>query len=156
MNFLLRSPQPAASELPPPVKEKNADSNAFAKPATALEGLINEDPFRQSEASEDKGEINGIGSPDGVFRGQSSIADVPIVDKHLDVSEEEGWIIIPCSMSSSLYITMPQHCSKTSSQLRIWMDMCNYVRVSKFLGPGALHEELMTEFGHRYTNTSKY
>ncbi|PKI55986.1 hypothetical protein CRG98_023614 [Punica granatum] len=95
MNFLLRSPQPAASELPP-VNESSADANHVSKPVTTLEGLISEDPFPRYEVSEDNGESDGVRSSDGILTGPSSTADVPIVDKHSDVSEEEGWITIPC------------------------------------------------------------
>lgn len=79
--------------------ENNPDSNPLSKPVTSLEGLVADDPFPRYEASEDNGEFDAVGSSDGIFTGH---ADVPTVDKHLDVSEEEGWITIPCSMFYSL------------------------------------------------------
>lgn len=98
MNFLLRSTQPAPPELPT-VNENNTEANTLSKPVTSLEGLVADDPFPRYEASEDNGEVNGVESSDAIITGPSSTADIPIVDKHSDVSEEEGWITIPCSMS---------------------------------------------------------
>lgn len=101
MNFLLWSTQPAPSGLPP-VNENNAGPNPLLRPMSTLESLITDDPFPSYESSEDKREIDSLGSSDGLSMGQSLTADVLFMDKHSDVSEEEGCITIPCSMSSSL------------------------------------------------------
>ncbi|KAK4762817.1 hypothetical protein SAY86_008585 [Trapa natans] len=96
MNFLLRSTQPAAAPELPTVNENNTKISPLLKPVTALEGLISDDSFPRYETSEGNGEVDGAGNPDMITTGPSSTADIPILDKHSDVSEEEGWITIPC------------------------------------------------------------
>jgi len=102
MNFLMRTtthvysdrekPSSTAATTPtkapaPTIPEPRADG------VSSLESLIAEDPYLQ------------VGRFDGVVDGENgalrftSKNDASVLAKHLDVSEEEGWITIPYSMS---------------------------------------------------------
>ncbi|XP_059655917.1 uncharacterized protein LOC132302927 isoform X2 [Cornus florida] len=99
MNFLLRSSQTAAAEQPS-VQESQADINHVPKPMSTLEVLIAQDPFPpMSRAGDHGGETDGIGGQNGgaVGRGRSAKSDPPIVENHMDVAEDEGFITIPYS-----------------------------------------------------------
>ncbi|KAK1425933.1 hypothetical protein QVD17_21298 [Tagetes erecta] len=94
MNFLgLRSQSTAAlppQALPPQVQ---AEPNN-RKPTTTLEDLVAEDPFPLASLVESFD--GGIVSENGTFGGISAKNGAPVVDKHIDVCKEEGWITIPC------------------------------------------------------------
>ncbi|KAJ7953751.1 Heat-inducible transcription repressor [Quillaja saponaria] len=95
MNFLMRSTTHVASE-PPSVNESLADTSYTSKSGPTLEGLIAEDPYPQYSTVEDcEGETDGTGGENGSRAGINSKNDSSVVAKHLDVSEEEGWITIP-------------------------------------------------------------
>lgn len=92
MNFLYRTAQPAAPELPR-ISEQDHHVDALQKPATTLEGLIAGDSYQPSSAhSEDVAANNGPGHT----RGDPSSLKNPIpLGTHADVAEDEGWITIP-------------------------------------------------------------
>ncbi|KAJ6721803.1 hypothetical protein OIU85_024852 [Salix viminalis] len=86
MNFLLR---PTTHQV---IKEQvSAPVSAHESPAPAvtLEGLIAEDSFPQSEVR-DMG-IGGENGSDAATKTDSLL----VLENHSDVSEEEGWIVIP-------------------------------------------------------------
>lgn len=96
MNFLLRSNQTAVPELPP-VQEFQAEAKHMSKPASTLEGLIAEDPFPvNTSASDPDGRNDGVGSENSSFGGLNQKNETPMMENHIDVSEEEGWVTIPC------------------------------------------------------------
>ncbi|XP_024990399.1 uncharacterized protein LOC112524689 isoform X2 [Cynara cardunculus var. scolymus] len=102
MNFLgLRSQQTAAQvpQAPPPqtlLPQAQAEPNN-RKPTTTLEDLVAEDSFPLASLIDNfDGRSEGTGSENGAFGGLSTKNGAPIVDKHIDVCEEEGWITIPC------------------------------------------------------------
>lgn len=101
MNFLMRStshvysdrekpstiPEPRADALPPPLPIPHPPIQG----SNSLESLISDDPYAQYSTVEPfEGEIEGE---------NGSSQDLA---KHLDVSEEEGWIAIPYSMCYTL------------------------------------------------------
>lgn len=96
MNFLgLRSQSTAAlppQALPPPLQPEPNNR----KP---LEDLVAEDPFPLASLVETfDGRVGGgIVSENGTFAKNGA---PPVVDKHIDVCKEEGWITIPCSTPS--------------------------------------------------------
>uniref|UniRef100_A0A5B7B8W0 Uncharacterized protein n=1 Tax=Davidia involucrata TaxID=16924 RepID=A0A5B7B8W0_DAVIN len=95
MNFLMRSTQTAVPEQPP-VQDYQTDGNYMSKHATTLEGLIAEDPFPQNSTSEDHdGETDGAGGENGGVLDPSSKNDSSIVENHIDVTEDKGFITIP-------------------------------------------------------------
>ena len=104
MNFLMRSPTHVYSDREKPSSTATATAatptttvmTTTTPPtdgASSLESLMSDDPYAQVEHF------------DGEFEGengaQSSKHDAPVLAKHLDVSEDEGWITIPYSMKSS-------------------------------------------------------
>lgn len=101
MNFLmLRSNNQELQS----VKETQVEANYVTKAATTLEGLIAEDPFPESKSSETcNAERDEFGDEDGrtaVSSGKDSFQ----VDSHIDVTEDNGLIIIPYSMISFLLL----------------------------------------------------
>ncbi|KAF8401958.1 hypothetical protein HHK36_012909 [Tetracentron sinense] len=95
MNFLLRTAQPVVPDQPA-VHESSTDANSMAKRVTTLEGLIAEDPYPQYSTGEDGDrESDGVGGGSGSVAVPSAENDSPILEKHSDVTEDEGWITIP-------------------------------------------------------------
>lgn len=107
MNFLMRStthvysdrekpstiPEPRADALPPPLPIPHPIQGSHS-----LESLMSDDPYAQySTVEQFEGEIEGENGS-----SQDSKNDAAVLTKHLDVSEEEGWIAIPYSMSYTL------------------------------------------------------
>ncbi|KAG6601410.1 hypothetical protein SDJN03_06643, partial [Cucurbita argyrosperma subsp. sororia] len=97
MNFLLRSThtvppeRPSVQEIPPPA------AYYAPKPAVTLEGLISEDPFPQySAVGNNDEEADASGGDNGSIADHMDRSGRARVVKHTDVSEEEGWISIPC------------------------------------------------------------
>ncbi|XP_022945914.1 uncharacterized protein LOC111450016 isoform X1 [Cucurbita moschata] len=97
MNFLLRSTpavpaeRPSVQETPPPVAPYPP------KPAITLESLISEMPFPQYSVADDiDDEVDASAGENGSIAGNKENSDCASVGKHSDVSEEEGWITIPC------------------------------------------------------------
>lgn len=98
MNFLLRSTpavpaeRPSVQETPPPV------APYAPKPAITLESLISEMPFPQYSVVDDiDDEVDASAGENGSIAGNKENSGCASVGKHSDVSEEEGWITIPCS-----------------------------------------------------------
>lgn len=92
MNFLLRPSQSSVVDQPN-VNVSDAAPCQTSK-STTLEGLIAEDPFPQNYSADDSAtESDGTRVDYGSIPGTRS--DAPPVEKHSDVSEEEGWITIP-------------------------------------------------------------
>ncbi|KAG0520864.1 hypothetical protein BDA96_08G110900 [Sorghum bicolor] len=95
MNFLYRTTQPAAPELPR-ISEQDHHRDALQKPTTTLEGLIADDSYQPSSArSEDGVANNGSRDTSGDPSSLDSKSLVPL-GTHSDVTEDEGWITIPC------------------------------------------------------------
>ncbi|KAA8529469.1 hypothetical protein F0562_033732 [Nyssa sinensis] len=64
--------------------------------ATTLEGFIAEDPFPQNSSAEDHDrETNGVGGKNGGVLGPSLKNGSPIVQNHIEVTEDQGFITIP-------------------------------------------------------------
>lgn len=98
MNFLMR-PTSVSTERSS-ISEFHTDTHHKSTSRSTLETLISEDPYMQSSPVEEyDGETDGVGGKNGTVTAQNSKDDLPVVAKHLDVSEEEGWIAIPYSMS---------------------------------------------------------
>ncbi|GAB4859606.1 hypothetical protein Ancab_011080 [Ancistrocladus abbreviatus] len=97
MHFLLRSSHTAADQQPPATTETSTELSNPSKPITTLEGLIAEDKFSTYYATEDhEVEAHGVGGEIG-GRASSRVKEfTSITDKHMDVTEGEGWITIPC------------------------------------------------------------
>ncbi|XP_042049076.1 uncharacterized protein LOC121794799 isoform X2 [Salvia splendens] len=93
MNFLkLRS-----SNSQPSVKETQVDANYVSKAASTLEGLIAEDPFGESTPSEPRySESEEFGNENGMEADSSGKNNH--VDSHIDVTEDDGLIVIPCKV----------------------------------------------------------
>lgn len=91
MNFLmLRS-----NNSQPSVKETQVEANYVTKTASTLEGLIAEDPFPESTSSETRisgnDEFGNENGTEAVSSGKNNQ-----VDSHIDVTEDDGSIVIPC------------------------------------------------------------
>ncbi|KAA8533018.1 hypothetical protein F0562_032865 [Nyssa sinensis] len=96
MNFLLRSTQTAVVEQRS-VKDYQTDGNYISKPEATLKGIIAEDPFLLNSTSEyHDGEADGIRGENGGVVGPSSKIDSSILENHIDVTEDEGFLTIPC------------------------------------------------------------
>lgn len=95
MNFLLRS------NNSPSVKETQAEPNYATKTTSTLEGLIAEDPYPEVTSSEIRySDSDESGSETAtVSTGKNNQ-----VDSHIDVTEDNGLIVIPCSMSTLLLL----------------------------------------------------
>ncbi|XP_057777103.1 uncharacterized protein LOC130995724 isoform X1 [Salvia miltiorrhiza] len=91
MNFLmLRS-----NNSQPSVKETQVDANYVSKAASTLEGLIAEDAFPESTSSEPRySESEEFGNENGMAADSSGKNNQ--VDSHIDVTEDNGSIVIPC------------------------------------------------------------
>ncbi|KAI8562969.1 hypothetical protein RHMOL_Rhmol03G0077000 [Rhododendron molle] len=106
MNFLLRPAQTAAAtaaERPSVSSKYMTDANYASKDRMTLGGLMAEDTYLRNSKAEDQGKdpTEGNWGENGSVMGASSKSDTPIVVNHIDVAEDEGWITIPYSMSSS-------------------------------------------------------
>ncbi|XP_073526068.1 uncharacterized protein [Phyllobates terribilis] len=102
MNFLLRASQaaaPATTDHPtPPLPASSPapipiDSSNQSKQGATLEGLISDEKLSSLYANEDRASRGG--SENG-SAGTTYLKDhTPIPNRHLDVTEDEGWITIP-------------------------------------------------------------
>ncbi|KAK4785503.1 hypothetical protein SAY86_002192 [Trapa natans] len=142
MNFLLRSTHPAPSGLPP-INKNNAHSSPLLRPVSSLENLVADDPFPQYG---DPGEAGSLGRADGLFMGQNSTADVLFLDKHSDVSEEEGWITIPCKKLPFDWNYAPDIHSLRSLD-RSFVFPGEQIHMLACLSAYKLESELITPFG---------
>ncbi|XP_042052912.1 uncharacterized protein LOC121798128 isoform X2 [Salvia splendens] len=93
MNFLkLRS-----SNSQPSVKETQVEGNSVSKAASTLEGLIADDPFGERTSSEPRySESEEFGNENGMEAHSSGKNNQ--VDSHIDVTEDDGLIVIPCKV----------------------------------------------------------
>ncbi|XVE53295.1 hypothetical protein DITRI_Ditri02bG0192800 [Diplodiscus trichospermus] len=94
MNFLLLRSNQQGTPEPPSVPEEVVDLTYVSKSSATLEGLIAEESFPDYPAAENHdGETNGfVGETSGV----ASVKNAYVPKSHTDVSEEDGWITIPC------------------------------------------------------------
>lgn len=95
MNFLLRSAssathRPPVSE-PPPATPPQPPPPEATKPGSTLEGLISEEPFPQYPSVDEDHLADGEANANTGGFG---------MERFSDVSDEEGWISIPYSMTS--------------------------------------------------------
>ena len=119
MNFLLRSAssathRPPVSEPPPATPPPEA-----TKPESTLEGLISEEPFPQYPSVDE--DHLGDGSRDDHGNGEANANTGGFgMERFSDVSEYEGWISIPYSMTS--------HFEPSSSLLNLmcWLSLFYY------------------------------
>lgn len=98
MNFLMLRPSQTAAPAPAPasIQEFQSETNYVSKAAATLEGLITQDPFQMSTSAEDNDEgSDGVGRDNGDATGSNDKNNPSIVENHIDVSEDEGWITIP-------------------------------------------------------------
>ncbi|KAG5566703.1 hypothetical protein RHGRI_002304 [Rhododendron griersonianum] len=100
MNFLLRPAQTAAAtaaEQPSVSSKYMTDANYASKDGMTLGGLMAEDTYPRNSKGEDQGKdpTDGIWVESGSVMGASSKSDTPIVENHIDVAEDEGWITVP-------------------------------------------------------------
>lgn len=94
MNFLMRPLHPAHVDRPP-VHEISKGPQRVPKPATTLEGLIDEDLSPGFFVDPANDEVKG---ENGSAAGLASKSDSCGLENLSDVTEEEGWIIIPNSI----------------------------------------------------------
>ncbi|KAL3006579.1 hypothetical protein AAZX31_08G286400 [Glycine max] len=92
MNFLMRSTSHVYSDREKPPSSSTAATTTptttpHADGASSLESLMSDDPYAQVEHFD--------GEAEGENGAQSSRKDTPVLAKHVDVSEDEGWITIP-------------------------------------------------------------
>lgn len=104
MNFLLRSASSATHR--PPVNEPPATPPQpppeSTKPGATLEGLIAEEPFPQYPSVEDLDRLaDGSRDNDGNGESNAKTGGGSGMERFSDVSEEEGWIAIPYSITSN-------------------------------------------------------
>lgn len=99
MNFpMLRSNNQTAEQQP--LQESHVEQ--MLKRTHTLGSLIAEDPYPDSRTSETRdAESDECGSDNGSFPGSSGKSN-PQIHSHVDVAEDEGWIIIPYSTASCL------------------------------------------------------
>ncbi|KAK7362173.1 hypothetical protein VNO77_04277 [Canavalia gladiata] len=101
MNFLIRSTTHVYSEREKPPSTTTTTTTPTpttpeprtADAASSLESLLEEDPFMHYSTVEHfDGDVDG---ENGGVASLNSKNDVPSLAKHLDVSEQEGWVTIP-------------------------------------------------------------
>ncbi|KAI4314213.1 hypothetical protein L6164_027147 [Bauhinia variegata] len=92
MNFLMRSTTIVSAEQSS-IPESRTETHQRAATEPTLQTLTSAEP--DTTAEEYEGETDEAGGENGIIIGPNSKNDVPIVAKHLDVSEEEGCITIP-------------------------------------------------------------
>ncbi|XP_020223685.1 uncharacterized protein LOC109805847 isoform X2 [Cajanus cajan] len=94
MNFLMRSSTHVYSEREKPSSTATTATTPTTPElgASSLESLMTDDPYAAVQHFD--GEVDG---QNGVV-GQGSRNDAPVLAKHLDVSEHEGWITIPYNL----------------------------------------------------------
>lgn len=99
---MLRSNQTAVPE-PPPAQEIQAENNNVPKLSTSLDALIAEDPFQHPTSSENCS-VEGYnhGNENGGAAGANGKCN------HVEVTEDEGWIVIPKSIL--LFLFLVEHC----------------------------------------------
>ncbi|KAI3696551.1 hypothetical protein L1987_79570 [Smallanthus sonchifolius] len=113
MNFLGLRSQSTAAQVPQALPPQALPPQVLAesnnrKPTATLEDLVAEDPFPLASLVETfDGRSEEISSDNGAFGGLSTKNGAPAVDKHIDVCEEEGWIIIPCKELSDSWNEEP-------------------------------------------------
>ena len=102
MNYILRATQiqPVAPELPSVDEvEPQEPLQPISKPVTTLEGLIAEDPYPNHPTNDDI-EKDNEGSVDAsAVAANSGLKNHVSIGNHFDVTEDEGWIMIPCGMT---------------------------------------------------------
>lgn len=101
MNFLIRTAQPVVPEVSTVVEPEHQKAvRPIPKPAATLEGLIAEETFSNhsigNDALTDSEQVGFVGSS---APGSTSKNQFP-VGNHTDVSDDDGWITIPYSMST--------------------------------------------------------
>lgn len=91
MNFLMRSTTSVYSERTPIPEPRVEVHHRSSSAGSSFESHKPDVPYARYDSKVDRGGLNDL---------NSKHRDLPIVivDKHIDVSEEEGWITIPCSM----------------------------------------------------------
>ncbi|KAM0944118.1 hypothetical protein DsansV1_C12g0116101 [Dioscorea sansibarensis] len=99
MNYILRATQiqPVAPELPSVDEVEHQEPlQPISKPVTTLEGLIAEDPYPNHPTNDDI-EKDNEGSVDAsAVAANSGLKNHISIGNHFDVTEDEGWIMIPC------------------------------------------------------------
>ncbi|KAK4429949.1 hypothetical protein Salat_1295600 [Sesamum alatum] len=92
---MLRSNNQTASPELQSVKETQVEANYVSKAAATLEGLIVEDPYKESMSSETRNAENDEFRDENGSTAVSSGKNNSQVDTHTDVTEADGMIIIP-------------------------------------------------------------
>ncbi|KAL9261400.1 hypothetical protein AKJ16_DCAP03975 [Drosera capensis] len=107
MHFLLRSTQTAADQ-PQAVTETYKESNTPSKPVTTLQGLISEESSQSDYTTEDREEeTQWFGIENGCIGASKGMDWTSSTDKHVDVTEDQGWITIPRGELSSNWSDAP-------------------------------------------------
>ncbi|KAK4402924.1 hypothetical protein Sango_1033100 [Sesamum angolense] len=83
------------------VKETQVEANYVSKVATTLEGLILEDPYKESTSSETRNPESDESGDENGGATVSSGKNTSQVDTHTDVAEADGMIIIPYRLERS-------------------------------------------------------
>ncbi|GAB2242469.1 hypothetical protein Droror1_Dr00019244 [Drosera rotundifolia] len=95
MHFLLRSTQTAADQ-PQAVTETYKEISTASKPVTTLQGLISEESSQSDYTPEDREEeTQWFGIENGGIGASKAMDWTFSTDKHVDVTEDQGWITIP-------------------------------------------------------------
>ncbi|GMI99913.1 TRAPP-interacting plant protein [Hibiscus trionum] len=92
MNFLLPRSNQQGTHEPIPVQEDMSESSHVPESVTSLEKLIAEDPFPEYPKAESHGQGNGFLGKNADVATDKNASVIP---SHTDVTEEDGWIIIP-------------------------------------------------------------
>ncbi|CAA2999998.1 Hypothetical predicted protein [Olea europaea subsp. europaea] len=96
MNFLmLRSNGQTPARNQQSIQETKVEANYVSKQATTVEGLISEDRFPENTTSETPSAESDEYAGEDVNIADSSEKSESPVDGHRDVTEDDGWIIIP-------------------------------------------------------------
>ncbi|CAI9779333.1 unnamed protein product [Fraxinus pennsylvanica] len=145
MNFLmLRSNnQTGSQEQQHPVQDSHVEQ--MLKRTNTLGGLIAEDPFQDSRTSETRdAESDEYEDDNGSFPGSSGKSNIQI-HSHVDVAEDEGWIIIPYKEIPNKWIESPDILSFCSLD-RGFVFPGEQVRVLACLSTDKHDTEIITPF----------
>ncbi|XP_078435228.1 heat-inducible transcription repressor [Wolffia australiana] len=91
MNFLLRSTNTTVTNLPPVVEDREVPSSS--RQVKTLEGLIAEDSF---PSLSDGGSNENHDGDSSTSNADPTAVDQASIRGHIDVTEDNGWIIVPC------------------------------------------------------------
>jgi len=115
MNFLIRSTTTVYSERSP-IPEPRVDTHQrSASAGSSYEAHKSDVPY--SSRYDSNVELNSK---------NRDLPELAVIDKHVDVDEDDGWITIPCSMFLPSVINTFIYCFLTRSNMISSFQLCNY------------------------------